>query len=96
MRNADELRKIALEKQECDYLYHLNDTICRIDEIIENRAENGWTWLFLIRRDKDYIHNSHVFRWINKEMFKELKKYYKKKGFKIGKSIFNRDIYIEW
>jgi len=96
MKSADELRKIALKKQERDYLCHLDDTIYRIDEITENRAENGWTWLFLVRRDNDYIYNSHVFRWINRKMFKELKKYYKKKGFKIGKTFFGRNIYIEW
>ena len=96
MKSASELRKIALEKQEIDYKHHYNDTIRRIDEIIEWRAKAGWTWLFLIRREHYYAHYEQVFWGINKRLFKDLKKYYKEKGFRISKSFFSKDIYIEW
>lgn len=94
--NASELRKIALDVQKQDYLKHYNDTIYRIDEIIENRAKCGWTFLLLVWTGKDYIHNNQLFRWIDREMFKDLKKYYQEKGFRFNKGFFNKDIYIAW
>ncbi len=96
MKNASELRKIALEKQECDYSYNYNKVICQIDEIIENRANEGYTWLYLVRCDVFYCFTDHTFGDIDRKMFKMMKSYYKKKGFKISKSIFNGNIYIEW
>lgn len=96
MESASELRKIALKKQEEEYQYNYNETIYRLDKIIEYRAKAGWTWLFLTRREHSYVHREQVFWGINKRLFKDLKKYYKEKGFRISKGFFSRDIYIEW
>ena len=96
MKSANELRKIALEKQEIDYKHHYDDTIRRIDEIIEWRAKAGCTWLFLNWSKRAYIHNDDVFWFITKKMFKDMKKYYKERGFKINRGLFDKDIYIEW
>ena len=96
MENASELRKIALEKQECDYLYKYNYTTHLINEILRERAKEGWTWLFLIQRGKVWVYENQVFQYIDNKLFKDLKKYYKEKGFRISKGLFDKDIYIEW
>lgn len=95
--NANELRKIALEYQELEYLKNYNNTLYRLDKIIEERAKNGWTFLFLKKRKNscEYITDGYVF-WYLDEMLKDLKKYYEEKGFEFSKSFFRKEIYIAW
>jgi len=96
MESASELRKIVLEKEECDYLYKYNYTINLINEIIRERAKNGWLFLFLDKKEKVWTYEHHIFKYIDNKLYKDLKKYYKEKGFTISKSFFHRDIYIAW
>ena len=96
MKNASELRKITLEKQECDYSYNYNKLICQIDEIIEYRTNEGYTWFYLTRCDDFYCYFGYFLGSIDRKLFKKIKEHYKKKGFKISKSIFNRNIYVKW
>lgn len=95
MKSANELRKIACDKQEKDFWSNYNYCISTLDEWVEYVAkECGSTGITLNRpypclytfRDRNFI--------ISKETYKELKKYYKERGFKIRK--FLNKITISW
>ena len=95
---ASELKEVALEKQEEDFWKNYNYCISTLDELIKYVAkECGNTGITLSRhrptmcciytfRDRNFV--------INKETYKELKKYYKERGFKIRK--FLNKITISW
>lgn len=94
---ADELRKIACDKQEKEFWKNYNYCISTLDEWIEYVAkECGSTGITLNR----IYHTSYLYTFrdrnfiINKETYKELKKYYKERGFKIRK-LLNK-ITISW
>lgn len=93
---ADELRKIACDKQEEEFWKNYNYCISTLDEWIEYVAkECGNTGITLSRHYPTYL---YTFKdrnfFINKETYKELKKYYKERGFKIRK-LLNK-ITISW
>lgn len=93
---ADELRKIACDKQEEKFWKNYNYCISTLDEWIEYVAkECGDTGIILNRYRPTYLYTFRDRNFtINKETYKELKKYYKERGFKIRK-LFNK-ITISW
>lgn len=94
---ASELRKVAVEAQENGYIKHRNNTVYRIDELIKLYAKWGRTCLVLYIGSDGYTDGfTWNFRFIDRRMFKELKEYYKEKGFRFKRNIFNKDIYITW
>ena len=97
MVDAKELKKIAGEKQELDFLVNYNDCVHRLDGMMKRYAENGYTEITLDGTHHcakyTYLVDSQVF-YIDRETFHKLKKLYKENGFKIKK--FWKYITISW
>jgi len=95
--NASELRKVAKEAQENSYVKSRNETVYRIDKRIKSCAEVGKTKFVLSynKYTENQYYNIQCF-YIDKRIFKELKKYYKERGFGFRRNFFNKDIYITW
>ena len=96
--NAKELRKIAYEKCEEDFKRNCDYCIATLDERIELCAKNcGYTEIvlehFSYNPKYTYTLGSKNF-FIGKETYKEIKKYFKEKGFRVKK--FWRYITISW
>ena len=97
MVDAKELKKIAGEKQELDFLVNYNDCVHRLEEITKRNAESGYTEITLERFYRSAKHTYTIDGqnfFIDRETYKKLKKLYKENGFKVKK--FWKFITISW
>ena len=96
--NAEELRKIAYKKMYENFKKNCDYCITTLDEKIELDAKNfGYTAIVLehFTYNQKYVYTLDGKNFsIDKETYKEIKKYFKKKGFRVKK--FWRLITISW
>ena len=95
---ASELRKIALEKQEERFWDNYNMLIHYLNEYIEFAAGCGSTYVKLVSACWDrgtFLFDNHTFP-INFYTYKEMKRYYKERGFKVRWTLIGDNIEISW